>query len=797
MRQVSTFLTLVVLFGLASFANSAAAQTVTDAEIQQAINALTKRLYAAQNKDGLWNDAWAKDDSIHGVQWGGVTALCTYALLQSGESFQNPKLKNSLKFLRSSDLPGTYARAMRAHVWAALPDTYSQYFAKDVRWLADAKQEGPAGGYVFTYWQTKKGKGGSYSNSRTKFGLLGLWEGAKRGHTVPYGVWSGIEEHYTKTQNKDGGWGYNNKQWGHSRGSMTAAGLIAQHVILDYHHRSEFRSPGKRIAIQNSIDKGLKWFDKNFVPDSVPETGGKKGGYSNVFYYLYAMERVGLASGVKYFNGRPWFESGARVIVKQTNGGKLNPGRQINSKFRNSNSVNEIISMAFALIFLSRGSSPVMVNKLEIPDYSWNNRPNDVDKLAKWMSESMETHVLWQRAPISTSPDTWHDAPMLYLAGHKALNITDAQKQKIKKYINGGGILITVADGGSKEFSASIRQTMEEIFPRYKYAPVKEDDPLMSAMHQLGSSRLKTESLNNGVRHMALHFPTDVSWTLHREEFGNKDVWNTFANVYYYATGGWPRSRLQPLVFEKVTRGPDVQIARIKHDGNWNPEPLAWREQNRFLGTRATARTKDVTLAELPTSGVRFAHMAGTGDIELNDADVAGISAYVKEGGVLLIENAGGVGTFTETMTKSLESHFTDKQVIPIEVDTPIITGEGIKGYDISRATYRKFTILRGAVSHRPRLMELYLGEKGAIFISSEDITSGMLGRPAWGINGYSVETARKLMANFVFHAMAGEGIPIGKPGRGNKSATRPVTKKPEPDRTEPKKPRKKKKKKK
>lgn len=748
------------------------AQTVTHDEVTQAIDKLKKRIYAAQNKAGLWNDAWEKDDSIHGVQWGGVTALCTYALMQSGESYQNPKLRKALVFLRQANLPGTYARSVRAQLWGALPDTFSQYLAQDTRWLALAAHEGPKGGLIFTYWQDQRRKG-NYSNSRTKFGTLGLWEGAKRGHAVSPSIWRGIEEHYLNTQNQNGGWGYSTGQWDHSRGSMTAAGLIALHVILDYHHRGAFRSTGKRLAIQDSIDRGLQWFDKHYVANKVPETGGKKGGYSNVFYYLYAIERMGLASGVKYFNGKPWFESGARVIIDQVEKGGLNPGKKINSKFKQATSVNKVISMAFALIFLARGGNPIMINKLEVPDYAWNNRPSDLAKLTEWMSNSIETSVLWQRAPIDTSPKTWQDAPLMYLASHQALALNDKQLAKIKQYLDAGGMLITTADGSSQSFSRSVKEAMEKLYPRFTFGKLSENDPLLTATRRVDAKRLKLEALHNGVRPLVLHLSQDVSWTLHSEDRGGKNVRDLFANAYFYATGGWPRSRAdQPLPSVK-SNSPVATIARVTYEGNYDPEPLAWQGQNRFMGRRVRVKTTEMPAASLADADVKLAHLSGTEAVKLSEEDLAGIKAFVKRGGWLLVENVGGNGAFASAITKQLKVLYPGKTEIPLDPTDPVLTGQvsgtgsakgrakglGEKGYDVTRVRYRKFTILRsrGSITRRPRMVELFLkGEKaikGRILITQEDLSSGMLGNPAWGINGYAIEPARQMVTNIVLLA--------------------------------------------
>ena len=75
------------------------------------------------------------------LQVGGETALVTLALLISGESAQNPKIARALRFLRKIEMKGTYAVAIRAHVWAHLPPEYLPLLNTDASWLTQFCRE--------------------------------------------------------------------------------------------------------------------------------------------------------------------------------------------------------------------------------------------------------------------------------------------------------------------------------------------------------------------------------------------------------------------------------------------------------------------------------------------------------------------------------------------------------------------------------------------------------------------------------------------------------------------------------
>src|SRR2546423_180353 len=80
-------------------------------------------LYKAQ-KNGNWESSptpTAKGGwELEGGQWGGQTAIATYALLASGESPQDARIKAAIDWLKKADIKGIYALGMRAQVWTFL-----------------------------------------------------------------------------------------------------------------------------------------------------------------------------------------------------------------------------------------------------------------------------------------------------------------------------------------------------------------------------------------------------------------------------------------------------------------------------------------------------------------------------------------------------------------------------------------------------------------------------------------------------------------------------------------------------
>jgi hypothetical protein len=742
---------------------SAASARITDEQVQSAIQRIIERLYQLQNERGTWDPEQANPDTkdhTFGANYGGMTAIATYALLTAGESYQSPRLKRAIDFLATAELKGTYAVGLANHVWANLPPRFEPQMKKNTEWLLGAVGGGPAkGGYTYLSLQGmvnpgSSAPGGPFDNSNTQYGVLGVWEAAKRGLPVPQGYWQRIGQHFTQMQHEDGGWSYvypvappgNSFLSNLGRyGSMTAGGLACLFIVQDYLHTDDFRRPGvtRSHPLTLNIQKGLDWFDQHFKPNENPSVGGTALG--DVYYYLMGVERIGLASGYKHFGEHDWYAEGAEILMRS-------PG-------------NQPYQLAFSLLFLVRGRVPVYANKLRLPDYDWNNRPRDVARIAAWISDELEQEVNWQIVNIGASPEQWLDAPILYIASHEPLKLSDEQALKIKRYIDLGGLVVTTADSASTSFTESVRKLYEKLYPDLKLGRLSPEDEMMDVTFRIKGNAMGSLSLHNGVRHLAIHIPRDASWIFHSSHHGDPQPWQFMANIYSYAT---EKGQARPRLAEHfVTRrgsggGPRIDIARVRYEGSWNPEPLAWEVQSNvmFNEHKADVATKVVAMEELDAAGVRFAHIAGIDRVTFSEAQLAALKRYVEGGGVVLFETVGGRGEFTGGMAQALAELAPDSRPRPLAIQSAPVTGQGFGGHDVGRINYRAFTILRTGRFTSPRLQVIEVAGRPAIFISNEDLTMGMLGKNVHGIYGYDISSSRRIMSNLVLWSQSQRANP-------------------------------------
>src|SRR5688572_20773469 len=91
--------TAVFILLVASVMFAPAARAATPQQVDEAIKKAKAFLRSQQGKDGSWDPAMPGADHMTGGQWGGQTAIATYALLAGGDSPQEPHIKKAVHWL--------------------------------------------------------------------------------------------------------------------------------------------------------------------------------------------------------------------------------------------------------------------------------------------------------------------------------------------------------------------------------------------------------------------------------------------------------------------------------------------------------------------------------------------------------------------------------------------------------------------------------------------------------------------------------------------------------------------------
>ena len=515
------------------------AQVVARDKIEDAIREGCERIMKTQRADGAFvldNKRFTEPatSSTYNV---GVVSLGVLALQHAlphlkGEAAVRAReaVGKGLAWLAQHDLePKTYSAGLIISViYKEHPSKYRKLL-EQYAWMLAVSQHDRKG-HDFGYWgynlhlppkrrsrQTvaeRRRTLGRGDHSNTQFAVLGLLFADRAGFQVPKKVWERLRKHYIEFQLDDGGWAYGptySKKVSYA--NMTLACTISL-AICEEMLFAESRRQCKPPPRSGPVQRGLEWVSKNLDYDAL-ET-----------YGFYAVERLGILSGRSEFGGKPWFDEGASRLVK-------------NRRWRahGAHDTRQQVGAAFAVLFLSRGLEPVIINKLERRGTNdWNNDPYDVKHLVEYISSRFQKPKQWRIVSLKSDVDFLLRVPILYINGHHALDFNAEEKAKLKEYVERGGTIFGMACCGKKPFDVSFRALVAELWPEAPFEALAKTHPIYSNPRPL-LSRPKLLGLHLGGgqgRLGVIYSPYDFCCRWHKGGTRAKPAFDVGTNLFFY-----------------------------------------------------------------------------------------------------------------------------------------------------------------------------------------------------------------------------------------------------------------------
>jgi hypothetical protein len=496
---------LVAFAAVLAFSAWASAQPKKEplvSQVKAAIERGTRYLKQTQRPDGRWTEP----ATLAGYE-GGITSLAVLALLNAGVSAEDDCVKKGLAALRRLEPDKTYVRALQTMVFVEAAQVVDrQRITANVNWLLDARVIDPRKSQLLG-WGYEKGKMGRPDNSNTQYALLGLWAGRQGGVDINQEIWKSIRDYYLQMRDLDGSWIYDpqGERSGHNGPSLTMTtaglcGLLIAGMELTV-GREQLQSDGTAMGCggyeeNQATARALNWIGKRFTIDGSGMTG-------RVFYNLYGLERTGRLSGQRFLGGHDWYREGCKYLVREQRAEGFWQGSPSWDNY-------PYVSTSFALLFLSKGRTPILMSKLahgpplgRDVDTDWNNDRNDLRHLVDFSAKELfnKLHLGWQTFDIlrATTPSgdnvTLDDeleatsdllqSPIVYFNGHKSplRRFTEIEKRVLRRYIDNGGFILAEACCGSAEFDRSFKLLIAELWPDNELAPLDGDHPVWRSFY--------------------------------------------------------------------------------------------------------------------------------------------------------------------------------------------------------------------------------------------------------------------------------------------------------------------------
>jgi hypothetical protein len=748
-----------------ALAAPAAAQEGNE-QVDQAVRRGVAFLWGLQGEDGNFTDPQTHNRYL-GIDYNGAaTVMSMVALAYAGEDLRQEPMKKGLRALAALDLPKTYTLGFRIIALAELyrradretKELLRGWLKRDVVRLAEMQFANGA-------WSYEKVTGlgnDDFDFSNTQLAVLALREADLCGLELNRDIFLKVQKLYLEKQRADGGWDYaraNSKQTGQSYGSMTAAAVASLFITREALEGSSGcpcrngRSSGLRNArVEAAIARGIKWLDGQFTTTENPACPTFVREY--VHYWLYACERVGIASGFKYLGRHNWYAEGAKAIIAK---------QGANGSWGSSDETS------LALLFLIKGRAPILLNKLHF-DGAWDMHPHDAANLAKYVGQVKEQPMNWQVINLEAPVEEWHDAPLLYISAESVIKLTDEHKKKLRQFTDTGGTILFEASCGNQTVASWWRSACQDIWPEWELKLVDKDHPLWTADLNMTGRRPPLWGLFDGLRTVIFFSTSDLSCPWSTSAVTKEQVlFQLGCNLYAYTTDrGRLRAKLAARRSEERQEHSAIALAPgqrsalrlrlLKHGGDYyisrhyRPlEALAayLKERGRLaveLGDAITAGDEDALKTDV-------FWLTGRKALMLSAEETAALRKWLAAGGYLVVEAAMGDAEFDKSFEAAAKELGLD--VRPAGRETPLTTGAlaGATGFKLDPVDFTY--ALRAERLGQPyaELRELRLGGRLVGVYSPFDVSLGISGIKAFGSRGYAAVDAPAVATNMLLPA--------------------------------------------
>lgn len=777
---------------------------ITPEMVQNAISGGVEYLKSQQSRNGSWSE-----QEIH---VGGISALCTLALLNAGVETDDPCMVKALEYLRSVDPTGgpvesNYVAALQTMVFCmAEPKRDAGLLRRNVSWLMKTQKERGTkpGAWGYPY--------GDGDPSNSQFALLALYEADMLGLAIQPEVWENACRYWERIQNMDGSWSYYyfppemGRQTAGS-GSMTCAGIVSMLIAAEKSELADARIEGETFIpcqrqvndVTRRISHARTWMANHF---SVARNPGNKDW---VLYYLYGLERMGRMTEQRFIGGHDWYREGTAHLLRLSKTVAKEDKLMVYWEGATSSERIKPIATALALLFLSKGRYPVMMTKIqyttETEDWNWHR--HDMSHLARFVERKWEKHLTTQSVDLAEA--TVEDlllSPVLFISGKDSPCPSDAVLRqefgrKLRDYVDRGGFIVAeaVAPGGS--FDEGMRELLQEIFPEEEQHlyPMPPAHPIWNAEVAIPAKYVRPiYCLDYGCRTCLLFLPSENNprpslsclWELAPEmkqgklhSAGVKQEilagMNLGLNILAYVTDRKLRGKEESFADYNVTdaeaemlaemrkkqeptRG-GLAVANLRHAGGCEATPKALgnllTEAGKTLRIPAGTRTETLSLTSSRIFEYPTLFMQGRYGFRFTSAERAQLKTYLERDGLLLVNSICGSEAFHDAFCREMVEVFPEAKLEEIPLTDPLCTPE-LGGFDLSQIHARAELGAEISTTHGERLRLYGIRRNGrwVVVYSPLDLSCALEQHPSAGCRGYSPEDATKIGVNVILYSM-------------------------------------------
>ena len=415
-------------------------------------------------------------------------------------------------------------------------------------------------------------------------------------------------------------------------------------------------------------------------------------------------------------------------------------------------------------------------NTLEIAD--WNLCPTDMQKFVE-NCRAMDLTYHWQNTNLNDFHFDPKKLPALLFSGVRTLRLSDSHIQALRDYVLSGGMIICDSIAGSPYFYESAKKVFLRAFADSRFRTIPADHPLYHMIVDIDKVKYRgnkgsdpyLEGIYVGSRIGVLvsKFGLGCGWNRNTERLkelpkaayydinsANQIATDLAAYIVGYAEVGLVEGRPEVFGLADEKRATDEFVfAQIKHDGLWNVHPGAatalLMKLRRYTSVRVNLKRVGVDVGADDLMPYPFLYLTGLDNFSFSQQELGALQQYLNNGGILLVNNGLGLGTFDAAVRRELSRLLPDSNL------QRIAPGHDLFGslFDASSVRYSpSLSKSKPELNNQPHLLGATIGGELRVIYSPYDLEAGWLEVHYPLARAYESVSSQRLGINIIVYLM-------------------------------------------
>ena len=356
--------------------------------------------------------------------------------------------------------------------------------------------------------------------------------------------------------------------------------------------------------------------------------------------------------------------------------------------------------VALAFLFYALEASAQTGKDLYGSDIYWNATPNDVNNLLRKMKSQTDANFQMEVRTLGEVSENPEQNPVLFRSGHYRFSYSPQERDKLRKYMLNGGMIIYNTGLGSKPFYDSVVEELKQIFPEQSLQKLAPDHPIFHSHYDLdrveyskavGASGFRgNEPWFDGIEVNCRVVALVSRWCMAVGWQGEvQDEWQAYkpdsafklgVNILSYASAmrAWSKNAAQSMRFvDKLKSYSDtVSVAQVSYDGIWKTRhaglAVMLQTFNARTGIPVKFALKELRLTDPAIFNSPVIYMTGHESFELKPEEKIMLKKFLENGGFLFGEACCGRKGFDKSFRDMIRSVLPDKPLERIPLTAPL-----------------------------------------------------------------------------------------------------------------------------